>query len=1213
MNDVFSDNEYLFEIKLPTSVTHIEYAFRNCNLKSLDLSHCTNLKTIGNAAFYENKQLTKIKLPVSITEIGEDAFKNCNLKSLDLSGCTNLTEIRSSAFAYNEQLAEINLPLSISKLGGWAFYYCGIRKIDLSRYSNLEIIDQYAFDGNFNAIEIILPPNVKEIGMYAFWNILIPTLEIPATIEYIGIDAFAWYHISLCKLNATTPPKTDEDEISPDMVLLVPERSASAYKNHYLWGECQIIAGETAVEITVSSPGNLAMDIVDSAFVSPASVTHLTVHGEINGTDFGVIRSNMTNLMHLDLTDAKPIQSITPADSIISDSTIYNISTVCDTTYIYETTVINTTTVCDTTFTYESVVYDTTTVCDTTFIYETIRYDTLTLCDTIPVHDTVIHNGIAYDTVYNHIKCTDYIDSIIHQDTIMRDGIVYDTIYQHIECTNYIDSVIRQDTIMYDSIVYDTIYQHIECTDYTDSITLRDTVMYDGIVYDTIYQFIECIDLVDSITLRDTTIIAADTVFGIPYEALEGKHSLLTLRLPRLLHSIGDNAFRNCKSLSDSIVLPKQLNSIGYGAFAECVSLPYIGLNDSLNYIGNEAFYNCSKLTTLQLPQRVQYIGSNAFYGCSDITDTVVLPAQLTDLSDGVFYGCTSLTAIVLPDSLRTIGYGTFYGCSALGNMQLPTTLTRIGGNAFYGCTALTSLSLPKGMNYIGEGGFAECRNISEIGCSNPVPPSLGDDVFKRVDNETCLLSIPTNSFRDYMLAQQWGAFVQMRESIDVSTDDRGGDITVTDSVWNYHAEIKPLMARAARRAAAKPAPATTMGAAVYDGASVYVKKEKRVTFFITPKENYDVKQVLYNGNDVTGELRDGAYSTPAVSGRGNSFEVLYEWTGAEPILALDRQELTLTEGETANLTATISPANYPAQILWKSLDNVVANVTDNGLITALSAGTVEIIAYAEDGSCGDTCHIIVNKRPETAFPPILTIEQQEITLQQGDTYTLVATFIPTDYQAQIVWKSTNRQIVNVDGEGNITALTAGTADIIASAEDGSCADICHVTVKKKEEPITPTLTIDRQELTITEGETATLSASIMPADYPAEIEWESSDDGVAEVDSNGCITAIVPGEAEIIASASDGSCTDTCHVTVEKKGETAVITTEEESIEVWAAEDAVTVHGVPSGERVTVYTVSGQAVATAMASGGDLVFLLPRGAVYIVVTESAKPTKVTL
>ena len=896
-NDAFSENKQLTEIKLPASITGIG-GFSDCNLTSLDLSHCTNLKTIsgfdGNSnlsaiklpasitmiegfdkcsikslvlsqytnlekirGFADNSNLSEIKLPASITEIG--GFSDCNLTSLDLSHCTNLETI--SGFANNSNLSEIKLPASITGIGG--FSDCNLTSLDLSHCTNLETVSGFADNSNLSAIKLPASitmisgfdrcnltsldlshcTNLKKIRDFAFYNVEVSVLKLPASIEHIVSYAFNWYNVSLCRLNATTPPEIEEDNISPDMILVVPEGSASAYKNHPVWGECQIIAGTQEVEITVTAPGRLAIDIMETTGMSPAEITHLTVHGAINETDFGVVRSNMTKLMYLDMSDVIP-----------------------------------------------------------------------------PL-----------------------------------------------------------------------------------------------------------------LAMPDTTL-----AYGIPTEAFRGKKSLMALRLPETLQSIGSGAFSDCTSLSDSIFMPKGLKRIADEAFAGCVCLPYIGFNDSLTYIGDEAFSNCSSLASLQLPQSLEYIGYNAFNGCSAIAGIVKLSSNITYLRNRVFYGCSSLRGVVLPDSLYSIGSGAFSGCESLGNFRIPQTLMEIGSSAFESCTSITSLSLPAGLKYIGASAFAECRALAEISCANPTPPSLGDDVFKLVDNETCLLSIPTDSYYDYLLAQQWGAFVQMRESIDVSTDDRGGEITVMDSVFDGSAKPAPLVARAPRNDVQQSS--TRMGVAVYDGASVYVKKENRVTFFISPRKNYEVKQVLYNGEDVTDELRGGAYSTPAVSGRGNSFEVIYEWTGEAPVL-----------------------------------------------------------------------------------------------------------------------------------------------------------------------------TIDQQEMTLTEDETATLSASIMPADYPAEIEWRSSEDGVAEVDGNGRITAIAPGEAEIIASASDGSCSDTCIVTVEKKGETAVITTEEESIEVWAAEGALTVHGVPSGEKVTVYTVSGQAVATATASGGDLVFLLPRGAVYIVVTESAKPTKVTL
>ena len=72
-------------------------------------------------------------------------------------------------------------------------------------------------------------------------------------------------------------------------------------------------------------------------------------------------------------------------------------------------------------------------------------------------------------------------------------------------------------------------------------------------------------------------------------------------------------------------------------------------------------------------------------------------------------------------------------------------------------------------------------------------------------------------------------------------------------------------------------------------------------------------------------------------------------------------------------------------------------------------------------------------------------------------------------------------------------------------------------------------------------GDTVTLAATVTPdnADNPA-VTWSSSDEDVASVDSDGKVTAISAGTADITVTTEDGSYTDSCRVTVEEP-ETAV------------------------------------------------------------------------
>ncbi len=68
--------------------------------------------------------------------------------------------------------------------------------------------------------------------------------------------------------------------------------------------------------------------------------------------------------------------------------------------------------------------------------------------------------------------------------------------------------------------------------------------------------------------------------------------------------------------------------------------------------------------------------------------------------------------------------------------------------------------------------------------------------------------------------------------------------------------------------------------------------------------------------------------------------------------ITLSATSLNMTVGQTAELTATIQPTDALVQTLsWSSSDASVATVDDNGLITAIGAGSATITASACDGS----------------------------------------------------------------------------------------------------------------------------------------------------------------------------------------------------------------------------------------------------------------------
>ena len=129
--------------------------------------------------------------------------------------------------------------------------------------------------------------------------------------------------------------------------------------------------------------------------------------------------------------------------------------------------------------------------------------------------------------------------------------------------------------------------------------------------------------------------------------------------IPDGITTIGDNAFRNCTSLT-SIVIPDSVASIGDSAFCNCASLTSIVIPDSVASIDYRAFDHCTSLTSIAIPDSVISIGASALDECTSLT-SIVIPDSVTAIGEYAFSNCIRLASIVLPKSVTTIGKYAFY------------------------------------------------------------------------------------------------------------------------------------------------------------------------------------------------------------------------------------------------------------------------------------------------------------------------------------------------------------------------------------------------------------------------------------------------------------------------------------------------------------------------------------------------------------------------
>lgn len=162
--------------------------------------------------------------------------------------------------------------------------------------------------------------------------------------------------------------------------------------------------------------------------------------------------------------------------------------------------------------------------------------------------------------------------------------------------------------------------------------------------------------------------------------------------------------------------------------------------------------------------------------------------------------------------------------------------------------------------------------------------------------------------------------------------------------------------------------------------------------------------------------------------------------------VTLTPETLSIEAGKTAELTATISPANASdQQFSWDVEDTEIASVyghtSETKTVTALKEGQTQITVTVG----GQTASCTVTVTPRTISVESITLNKTQLSMVKGATETLAATVLPTTATDKAVtWKSSDTAVATVEN-GVVTAVAAGNATITATA--GGKTAICAVTV----------------------------------------------------------------------------------------------------------------------------------------------------------------------
>ena len=833
---VSNPSKYTGEVVIPTEisvdditykVTRIgDYAFYSCR----DLTSATipnSVTSIGKYAFYFCDGLTSVTIPNSVTSIGNKTFLECRGLTSVTFESTTPPSIEKDAFSNTSPtiktpFASFLAYKALDELKNKTFasydvegiYYLPISETEAEVVSNPL---NYTGDVVIPA-EIIVDDkkySVTSIGKKAFSNCTgLTSITIPNSVTGIGSEAFMnCSSLLLVDCNAVTPPTISSNSLPSSISLvLVPVGSSSAYKADEVWGlyNTKIIEkGSCDIEVTVKEGEDETLDdaIWFQTDATNAYITGLKVHGTLSQEDFELIKTNMTSLLNLDISDT-----------------------------------------------------------DVTEIPAEIFKDKVTLMN------VKLPNGLKSVGNYAFSGCKLLAGELIIPETVETIG--------H--------------------------YAFQNCVSIEGELTIPASVKTTGR-----YAFQNCVQI-DSLDMSNA--ISLETIEGGAFHSCT---TLKKIKFSSVLRSINGNAFNNCKELGN-FELPISLNSIGNYAFANCTSLTVLNLDGckSLYIIDRHAFDGCTSLKELNLKgcKSLTYLYDYIFANCTSLKN-IKFPTSLKTISSYAFLNCKSLAMLDFAgcESLTSINSTAFNGCTGLTvlNMVDCTSLTTINSNSFSTCSSLKTVNFPSSLTSVGAKAFANCNQLKNISVPCDIPPTIdtGADPFYGVDNIECILTYPTSLMRNYYAANYWGSFIKrdVKTNIDVEvdnledetedgdTDRKPGHIWFDKDWHKHHAHhVNPIQPKSVRgikllAETTEPIVSTTdvsgIKGFVEDGLSMYVQNGDSVTFLIQPETGYVIESVSYGGEDVTTQIVDGVFVTPAVSGKNIKLQVSFAKETANVLL----------------------------------------------------------------------------------------------------------------------------------------------------------------------------------------------------------------------------------------------------------------------------------------------------------------------------------------
>ena len=284
----------------------------------------------------------------------------------------------------------------------------------------------------------------------------------------------------------------------------------------------------------------------------------------------------------------------------------------------------------------------------------------------------------------------------------------------------------------------------------------------------------------------------------------------------------------------------------------------------------------------------------------------------------------------------------------------------------------------------------------------------------------------------------------------------------------------------------------------------------------------YTVKAIV-DENDANANL----YSN-SVSEESEAVIIPESVTGIE--VANDYQHMGLFVGGSGKIRYSVLPSNATnTNVTFKSLNEKVAIVDANGVVTGVSEGNADIVITTEEGGFEAKCTVRVDGIDARG---IERVGDKTVTMGLNQTRQLQVKITPSDTtNKNVQWTSSNNSVATVDSNGVVISKNSGSTIITATTHNGLKTEF----FIEVETPVT-NITLNSNEINLNPGGTFKLDATVNPSNASNKnIKWISANESIATVDQSGNVTADVAGTTYISAVSADGKVVATCTVNVSK------------------------------------------------------------------------------